>query len=79
VEHDGGLTALSFGAPEFATNWALESQRQLRVMSTQRNGRDTSALFALNLADEGHGFFHASNHADFLRRAETFLAHELAP
>lgn len=36
----GGLTGLSFGAPEFATNWVLDSQRQLRVVATQRNGRN---------------------------------------
>ncbi len=35
----GALTALSFGAPEFAANWVLDSQRQLRVVSTLRDGR----------------------------------------
>jgi len=36
----GGITTLSSGAPQFATNWVLDSQRQLRVVATQRNGRN---------------------------------------
>ena len=35
----GGLTTLSTGAPPFASNWVLDSQRQLRVVSTARDGR----------------------------------------
>lgn len=35
----GGLTTLSAGAPPFASNWVLDSQRQLRVVSTARDGR----------------------------------------
>lgn len=31
------------------------------------------------LYDEGHGWNHAENHADFLRRLEAFLARELKP
>lgn len=35
----GGLTTLSVGAPPFATNWVLDSQRQVRVVATLRDGR----------------------------------------
>ncbi len=35
----GGLTTLSSGAPPFASNWVLDSQREVRVVSTQRDGR----------------------------------------
>lgn len=35
----GGITTLSGGAPPFATHWVLDSQRQLRVVATQRDGR----------------------------------------
>ncbi|KPF51368.1 hypothetical protein D621_12330 [beta proteobacterium AAP51] len=36
---NGSLATLSFRAPPFASNWVLDSQRQLRVVSTSRDGR----------------------------------------